>query len=134
MILFSLVTARLILSSRSTDRKSMRIPLVAIACAIAAHAALPETPHQRDPWMPPAVDGIPGYVITTSATLFDAGLADPRGGAYHEIEIALPTEYSQEPYVLATHAWVFENPKDKWSGRVDSNHRPPGPEPGALPG
>ena len=21
-----------------------------------------------------------------------------------------------------------------WSGRVDSNHRPPGPEPGALPG
>jgi len=22
----------------------------------------------------------------------------------------------------------------KWSGRVDSNHRPPGPEPGALPG
>ena len=24
--------------------------------------------------------------------------------------------------------------KTKWSGRVDSNHRPPGPEPGALPG
>ena len=25
-----------------------------------------------------------------------------------------------------------ENTRDKWSGRVDSNHRPPGPEPGAL--
>src|SRR5690349_4173004 len=24
--------------------------------------------------------------------------------------------------------WVYETRKDKWSGRVDSNHRPPGPE------
>ena len=30
--------------------------------------------------------------------------------------------------------YVFENGKDKWSGREDSNLRPPGPEPGALPG
>ena len=27
---------------------------------------------------------------------------------------------------------LIENTRDKWSGRVDSNHRPPGPEPGAL--
>ena len=27
---------------------------------------------------------------------------------------------------------LHENTRDKWSGRVDSNHRPPGPEPGAL--
>jgi hypothetical protein len=40
---------------------------------------------------------------------------------------------------LAIHAKLrnqphgFENGKDKWSGREDSNLRPPGPEPGALP-
>src|SRR5690242_9973370 len=27
---------------------------------------------------------------------------------------------------------IFKVVKTKWSGRVDSNHRPPGPEPGAL--
>src|ERR1051325_9740575 len=27
---------------------------------------------------------------------------------------------------------MFKLLKIKWSGRVDSNHRPPGPEPGAL--
>src|SRR5579884_835954 len=29
-------------------------------------------------------------------------------------------------------AYRDENLWDNWSGRVDSNHRPPGPEPGAL--
>ena len=29
-------------------------------------------------------------------------------------------------------AYRYENLWDKWSGRVDLNHRPPGPEPGAL--
>ena len=41
---------------------------------------------------------------------------------------------------LAIHAKLrnrlqgFENGKNIWSGREDSNLRPPGPEPGALPG
>ena len=40
---------------------------------------------------------------------------------------------------LAIHAKLrnrpheFDNGKGKWSGREDSNLRPPGPEPGALP-
>jgi hypothetical protein len=45
-------------------------------------------------------------------------------------------ETSSELDTLAEKApkTVFENGKDSWSGREDSNLRPPGPEPGALPG
>ena len=44
-------------------------------------------------------------------------------------------ERLQWPYLLRPlfrKALICISLKKKWSGRVDSNHRPPGPEPGAL--
>ena len=78
-----------------------------LTLATAVQAALPEPPHQHDPWTPPAVHAIPDYAGKGAATLFDAGLADPRGGAYSEVQIPAWDGFSKT--ALETHGWVFEN-------------------------
>jgi hypothetical protein len=55
--------------------------------------------------------GIPDYVVKVTASLFDAGLADPRGGEYREIELQ---------GALKTHGWVFGNFAVGWNGLVYS--------------
>jgi len=75
-----------------------------------ASAALPEPPAQHLPWTPPDAPDIPEYVVTVAGTLFDAGLPDPRGGKYREIEFAIPRGgYPKPTDRLKTHAWVFAN-------------------------
>lgn len=72
--------------------------------AASARASLPEPPKQHEPWTPPAAAGLPEYVVKVAATLFDAGLADPRGGAYREVEIEAKRGSED---TIQTHAWVF---------------------------
>src|SRR5690242_2858795 len=69
---------------------------------VAARAAMPVPPHQHDPWTPPPGLDLPDSVVKASALLFEAGVADPRGGDYREIEIAA---YGAS---VKTHGWVFE--------------------------
>ncbi len=88
--------------------KSSTFVLAALSLLRVANAALPEPPAQHQPWTPPDAKGIPEYVVDAARALFDAGLADPRGGEYRDIAFAVPWLYSPESTGrLRTHAWVF---------------------------
>jgi hypothetical protein len=84
-------------------------PICCIALALvfsfALRASLPEPPRQHAPWQPVPVAGVPQYVPELVAMLFDAGLADPRGGEYREIEIKI--RYGDSSFIT-THGWYFK--------------------------
>src|SRR6266566_2401156 len=42
------------------------------------------------------------------------------------------TRAYHRPAVRKSRSFLSQVMEEEWSGRVDSNHRPPGPEPGAL--
>ena len=83
---------------------------------------IPDPPQQRLPWTIPKTS-LPRFLVRASATLFEQGLADPRGGDYREIEIAVGGVWSNVGGILTTHGWVLpETPGEKarfavtWSG------------------
>ena len=87
-------------------------------------ATIPGPPQQGQPWTPPETS-LPRFLVRASATLFEQGLADPRGGEYRTIEIVVGGVWSNVGHVLSTHGWVLpEAPGDKtrfavtWSGMV----------------
>jgi len=75
-----------------------------LALTPSANAALPVPPRQHAAWQTVKVAGVPDYVSDLVAMLFDAGLADPRGGEYREIELHLTWGQSDH---LTTHGWYF---------------------------
>jgi hypothetical protein len=87
-------------------------------------ATIPDPPRQRQPWTPPETS-LPRFLVRASTTLFEQGLADPRGGDYRTIEIVVGSVRSNVGGVLSTHGWVLpEAPGVKtrfavtWSGMV----------------
>lgn len=97
-------------------RNSIALLSAGLFCATLACAALPEPPLQHTPWQPIPLMGSPDYVPGLVAMLFDAGMADPRGGDYREIEIGIPWEKSPS---LTTHGWYFpEGFAVGWDGLV----------------
>ena len=87
-------------------------------------STIPDPPRQREPWRPPATT-LPKLLISASATLFDQGLADPRGYDYRAIEIAIGGVRSNGGWVMKTHGWVLPAPDGEktrfavaWSGLV----------------
>src|SRR5215475_3901286 len=80
---------------------------------------LPTPPQQNAPW-PHGDDAL----LNAAATLFDQGLADPRGLEYQEIEIAVGNPWNGGGYSLKTHGWILPNDgKDgkfavAWNGLV----------------
>lgn len=89
---------------------------VCLLVAIDLNADLPEPPSQHAAWNPPSSVAVPDYVVNVSVTLFAAGLADPRGGSYREVE--LPVFIGDEK-TLKTHAWVFpDGYAVAWNGLV----------------
>ena len=70
---------------------------------------LPDPPRQEQPWTPPAT-GLPRFLLAATASLFEQGLADPRGCEYREVELAgegqgrLAPDGKPRP---TTHAWVL---------------------------
>ena len=48
--------------------------------------SIPDPPRQREPWTPPETK-LPRFLVTATAALFEAGMADPRGCAYSDIEV-----------------------------------------------
>ncbi len=87
-------------------------------------ATIPEPPRQREPWQPPATT-LPRFLVSASATLFEQGLADPRGCEYRAIEIGIGNVWSGDGGVVKTHGWVLPAPDGEktrfavaWSGLV----------------
>ncbi|HKQ92766.1 MAG TPA: hypothetical protein VJZ77_19055 [Blastocatellia bacterium] len=80
---------------------------------------LPTPPQQNAPW-PHGADAL----SIAAATLFEQGLADPRGLEYREIEIAVGSPWNGGGYPLKTHGWILPNDgKDgrfavAWNGLV----------------
>src|SRR5690242_20432177 len=68
-------------------------------------AALPEPPNQHAVWKPGSDPGIPDYVVRVAASLFDAGLSDPRGLAYRAVEL----QPRRSATGVRTHGWVFSD-------------------------
>ncbi len=67
---------------------------------------IPDPPRQKEPWHPPATT-LPTSVVDASATLFEQGLADPRGCDYRAIEIGIGSIRSSEGEVARTRGWVL---------------------------
>src|SRR5262245_47681116 len=65
---------------------------------------LPAPPQQNAPW-PHGDDAL----LKAAATLFEQGLADPRGLEYREIEIAVGNPWDGGGYPLKTHGWILPN-------------------------
>jgi hypothetical protein len=84
---------------------------IVLFTALTARAALPEPPKQHEPWTLTMAEGIPDYVVNVTASVFDAGLADPRGGEYREIELQGG---------LKTHGWAFGSFAVGWNGLLYS--------------
>lgn len=66
---------------------------------------IPSPPNQRAPWRPPATS-LPVTFVTATATLFDQGLADPRGCEYREIEVVVGSVWGGAG-VCKVHGWVL---------------------------
>src|SRR5262245_40822904 len=80
---------------------------------------LPTPPQQNAPW-PHGADAL----LNAAATLFEQGLADPRGLEYREIEIAVGSPWNGGGHSFKTHGWILPNDgKDgqfavAWNGLV----------------
>jgi Leucine-rich repeat (LRR) protein len=58
------------------------------------------------PWSPPKTE-LPAKLLTATTALFEAGLADPRGGEYRIIEIGTGNCWSGDGGIVRTHGWVL---------------------------
>jgi hypothetical protein len=110
-----------------------RLATIAIAIAMGAHApgvvraqaepprtaplfagtALPEPPRQHELWSPPKSE-LPAPVVSAAETLFEQGLADPRGLPYREVEVGVGTVWGSFG-VARVHAWLM--PQNDPSGQ-----------------
>ncbi len=67
---------------------------------------LPTPPGQAEPWSPPAT-GLPGFLISATRTLFEQGLADPRGCDYRAIDVRVGEIWGPGAGIARTHGWVL---------------------------
>ncbi len=68
--------------------------------------SIPDPPRQHEPWQPPATS-LPAFLLNTSATLVEQGLADPRGCDYRAIEIGIGNVWHGDSGVIKTRGWVL---------------------------
>lgn len=69
---------------------------------------LPRPPQQDRPWTAPAT-ALPRFLVSTTASLAEQGLPDPRGCEYREVELAGEDKLLRNPAQPRprTHAWVI---------------------------
>ncbi|MBN1910767.1 MAG: hypothetical protein JW818_13560 [Pirellulales bacterium] len=87
--------------------------------------SLPTPPRQSAPWKP-AKTKLPKEFVSTTQTLFDQGLADPRGCEYREIEVVVGGfEPPWNDVTVKIHGWVLPSADPKvqrmavcWNGLV----------------
>ncbi|MCW3060828.1 MAG: hypothetical protein JWQ02_2649, partial [Capsulimonas sp.] len=77
----------------------------AVPSPIFLGTSLPQPPQQSSAWAAPA--DLPEPLISATRTLFEQGLADPRGGEYREISVAVGNPWSGDAGVIKTHGWVL---------------------------
>ena len=83
---------------------------------------IPSPPRQLSPWLPPTTT-LPSNYVSATRALFDAGMADPRGCEYREIEVTTGNVWSGDGGAVSTHGWVLRsNYKQKfavcWNGLI----------------
>jgi hypothetical protein len=85
---------------------------------------IPAPPQQEEPWSPPDTS-LPKALVSATETLFRAGLADPRGCEYREIEVATGSVWVGDAGVVHVHGWVLPAAKGAkaafavtWNGHV----------------
>lgn len=86
--------------------------------------SIPEPPLQKRPWDAPKTS-LPQVFISATRTLFDQGLADPRGCRYREIKVGTGDCWNGDAGVVTTHGWVLPEQKNSeytfavcWNGLV----------------
>lgn len=87
--------------------------LVLLAAATVAHTAaraaepiLPTPPRQAELWKAPATT-LPRFFVSASASLFEQGLADPRGCDYRKIKLTVGNVWGGEGGPVETTGWVL---------------------------
>jgi hypothetical protein len=115
------------------DHRRGRIVLAAFVAVLMGWTApgfsgegedLPTPPRQADPWSPPATS-LPGFLVSATRTLFDQGLADPRGCDYRAIEVRASDLWMPGIGNARTHGWVLPREEGRredfavcWNGLV----------------
>ena len=67
-------------------------------------AALSDEP---PPNLPAPSAGLPVPLVSAATTLFDQGLADPRGGDYRQVSVGVGSVWPGDGGVVRTHGWVL---------------------------
>jgi hypothetical protein len=89
----------------------------------AEEPTLPVPPQQNAPWNPPETS-LPRFLNTATATLFEQGLADPRGCEYRAITLQVGSVWSGDGGKVKTSGWVLPGDDGKprhaiaWNGLV----------------
>lgn len=85
---------------------------------------IPEPPQQRAAWLS-STNSISADVLSAATSLFDEGLADPRGCEYREVEIHIGEVWRGDGGTMKTHGWVlpsFSNSNQSftvcWNGLI----------------
>lgn len=78
--------------------------LFGILAGLLLPAALSDEPLPNSP-APPA--GLPATLVSAATTLFDQGLADPRGGDYRQVSVSVGSVWPKDGGVVRTHGWVL---------------------------
>ncbi len=97
------------------DHRRGRIVLAAFAVVLIPWTAsgfadegqdLPTPPRQADPWSLPATS-LPGFLVSATGTLFEQGLADPRGCDYRAIDVRVGEIWGLGAGITRAHGWVL---------------------------
>jgi len=87
-------------------------------------AVLAEPPQQRVPWTAPK-SRLPKEFIAATTSLFNQGMADPRGCQYREVAVRAYDFRDAEAKDISTHGWVIPDAADRptrlaicWNGVV----------------
>src|ERR1035437_4707231 len=67
---------------------------------------LPMPPQQTTPWSAPP-SSLPTNYVSATAVLFEAGMADPRGCDYREIEVVTGEVWRGDGGLAKTRGWVL---------------------------
>ncbi len=98
-----------LVSSMSSSRLSIASVLVLWNVSLARadeQPILPTPPRQAEPWTPPPTS-LPRFLISSTRTLFDQGLADPRGCEYHKIRLTVGSVRGGQGSEVATSGWLL---------------------------
>ncbi len=84
---------------------------------------VPEPPRQHEPWNPPATT-LAKSLVDATGSLFDQGMADPRGGEYRSVEVVAGSVWGEQGSVRRR-GWVFPAPNPEsprfavlWDGMI----------------